>query len=41
MELCGLRFVRSFHIDGLQPIDGSEQGDVEYEITKAEWQSRE
>jgi RimJ/RimL family protein N-acetyltransferase len=36
MERCGLRFVRSFfgHYD---PIEGSEQGDVEYELLRADW----
>ena len=29
-----------FHIDGLTPIDGSEQGDVEYTTSKAEWEAR-
>ncbi len=32
MERLGMVFVRSFFIDGLEPIDGSELGDVEYEI---------
>jgi len=40
MERCGLRFVRTFHLEGLQPIEGSDEGDVEYEITKAEWDAR-
>jgi RimJ/RimL family protein N-acetyltransferase len=40
LERCGLRFVRSFHLQGLQPIEGSDQGDVEYELTKAEWEQR-
>lgn len=33
----GLRHVRSFHIDWDEPIPGSEHGEVEYAITKAEW----
>ena len=40
MEHCGLRFVRTFHLEGLVPIEGSDQGDVEYELTKAEWEQR-
>jgi RimJ/RimL family protein N-acetyltransferase len=38
MEHCGLRFVRTFFLDGLEPIEGSDEGDVEYELTKAEWE---
>jgi RimJ/RimL family protein N-acetyltransferase len=40
MERCGLRFVRGFRLEGLEPIAGSEAGDVEYEITKAAWEKR-
>jgi RimJ/RimL family protein N-acetyltransferase len=32
MERCGLRYVRTFHADWPDPIDGSEVGDVEYEL---------
>ena len=38
MERCGLRFVRTFVRDWEPKFDGSEHGDVEYEITKAEWE---
>jgi hypothetical protein len=41
MERCGLRFVRAFHLEWDEPIAGTEHGEVEYEITKAEWESRE
>jgi RimJ/RimL family protein N-acetyltransferase len=39
MENAGLRFVRTFH--GVWPdrIPGDEQGDVEYAITREEWQA--
>lgn len=40
MEHCGLRFVRTFFLEGLEPIEGSDEGDVEYELTKAEWEKR-
>jgi RimJ/RimL family protein N-acetyltransferase len=40
MEHCGLRFVRIFFLEGLEPIEGSDEGDVEYELTKAEWETR-
>ncbi|MCK2238597.1 MULTISPECIES: GNAT family N-acetyltransferase [unclassified Crossiella] len=38
MEKAGLRFVRTFFMDweGAE-IDGSEQGDVEYQLTREEW----
>ena len=38
MERCGLRFVRTFFGDWDEPIEGAELGDVEYELTKAEWE---
>ena len=37
MEKAGLRFVRAFHADWPHPIPGDEHGDVEYAITRAEW----
>ena len=37
MERCGLRYVRTFQLEWDDPIDGSEQGEVEYEITRADW----
>jgi RimJ/RimL family protein N-acetyltransferase len=36
MEKTGLRYVRTFHPD-LPPIPGSEEGEVEYAITREEW----
>ena len=38
MERCGLRFVRTFHLEWDDPIEGSEHGEVEYEITKIDWE---
>jgi RimJ/RimL family protein N-acetyltransferase len=38
MERCGLRYVRTFHLEWPEPIEGTEEGDVEYELTKAEWE---
>ena len=32
MERCGLHYVRTFHQDWGEAIDGSDQGDVEYEL---------
>ena len=37
MERCGLRYVRTFFLEWPEPIEGSDQGDVEYELTKPEW----
>jgi RimJ/RimL family protein N-acetyltransferase len=37
MQRCGLRYVRTFHLEWDDPIAGTEHGEVEYEITKAEW----
>jgi RimJ/RimL family protein N-acetyltransferase len=38
MERCGLRFVRTFFTDWPGgPIEGSDQGDVEYELRVADW----
>ena len=38
MEKSGLRFVRAFHGDWPYKIPGDEHGDVEYAITRAEWE---
>lgn len=40
MERCGLRFVRTFFGDWEPKFDGAELGDVEYEITRTEWEDR-
>jgi RimJ/RimL family protein N-acetyltransferase len=39
MEKAGLRYVRTFHQDWPYEIEGSEEGDVEYALTRAEWES--
>jgi RimJ/RimL family protein N-acetyltransferase len=38
MERCGLRFVRTFFGQWPGPIEGSDAGDVEYVLTRAEWE---
>lgn len=38
MEKAGLRFVRVFHADWPYRIPGDEHGDVEYAITREEWE---
>ncbi|MFG1950569.1 GNAT family N-acetyltransferase [Micromonospora sp. NPDC048830] len=37
MEKAGLRYVRTFHLDWDDPIAGTEHGEVEYELLRAEW----
>ncbi|WP_104479828.1 GNAT family N-acetyltransferase [Actinokineospora auranticolor] len=37
MEKAGLRYVRTFHLDWDNPIPGTEEGEVEYELLRAEW----
>ena len=39
MEKAGLRLVRIFHQEWPERIEGDEQGDVEYALTRAEWLS--
>ncbi|GAA0515192.1 GNAT family acetyltransferase [Saccharopolyspora subtropica] len=41
LEKTGLRYVRTFFTDWPEgPIDGSEHGDVEYEVTREQWSAR-
>jgi RimJ/RimL family protein N-acetyltransferase len=40
MEKAGLVYVRTFHEDWPEPIEGAEHGEVEYALTKAEWEQR-
>jgi RimJ/RimL family protein N-acetyltransferase len=37
MERCGLRYVRTFHLDWPDHIEGGELGDVEYELSEQGW----
>ena len=37
LERCGLRFVRTVHLDWPEPIEGTELGDVEYELEREGW----
>ena len=39
MEKAGLRLVRTFHADWPVRIPGDEHGDVEYAITRDEWEA--
>ena len=38
MEKSGLRFVRNFVMPWPDRIEGEEHGDVEYAITREEWE---
>jgi len=38
MERSGLRFVRVFQLAWDDPIEGTEHGEVEYELRRADWQ---
>jgi RimJ/RimL family protein N-acetyltransferase len=40
MEKCGLTFVRTFPYEWPYEIEGAEQGEVEYALTKREWEAR-
>ncbi|MEV6343861.1 GNAT family N-acetyltransferase [Actinoplanes sp. NPDC051851] len=37
MDAVGLRYVRTFHEEWPDPLPGAEEGEVEYEITRAMW----
>jgi hypothetical protein len=33
----GLKYVRTFHLEWPEEIEGTAEGDVEYAITRADW----
>ena len=39
MEKCGLTYIRTYFDDGQPAIVGADQGYVEYQLTRAEWQA--
>ena len=39
-EKAGLRYVRTFHLQWDDPIEGTEHGEVEYALTRQDWQQR-
>jgi RimJ/RimL family protein N-acetyltransferase len=41
MEKCGLRLVRTIPYDGADAIEGAEQGEVEYELIRPEWETQQ
>jgi RimJ/RimL family protein N-acetyltransferase len=40
MEKCGLSYVRTFFEEWPDVIEGSDQGDVEYAVDRADWERR-
>lgn len=40
LEKCGLTLVRTTPWEGLDAIEGSEHGEVEYALTRPEWEAR-
>ncbi len=41
MERAGLTLQRTFHEEWPDPIEGAERGEVEYALTKADWERQE
>lgn len=41
MEKSGLTLARTFHGEWPEPIEGAERGEVEYAVTRADWERRE
>jgi RimJ/RimL family protein N-acetyltransferase len=41
MEKAGLKYVRTFHLEWEDPLPGTEHGEVEYALTKDDWERRE
>lgn len=37
MERCGLRYLKTFHYDWPDVIEGGDEGDVEYDLARDEW----
>ena len=40
MEKAGLAYVRTFHLEWPEAIEGTELGDVEYGVERADWVAR-
>jgi RimJ/RimL family protein N-acetyltransferase len=40
MEKAGLRYARTVHLTWAEPLDGNEQGDVEYRLSREDWIAR-
>lgn len=39
MEKCGLALVRSYHSEDVPDIPGADQGEVQYALTREQWQT--
>ena len=39
LEKIGMKYARTIDVDWSDPIPGSEDGEVEYELTRSEWSS--
>lgn len=40
MEKAGLKYVRTFHESWPETIEGTQEGDVEYALTRSEWEEQ-
>ncbi len=40
MERCGLRYCRTFRLEFDDPLPGTELGEVEYDLTRAQWKAQ-
>ena len=40
MERIGLTYVRTFPTSSTLPVEGLEEGEVEYEMTREQWERR-
>ena len=40
LEKVGFRLVRTFHLAWDDPIEGTERGEVEYELCREDWESQ-
>ena len=39
LERAGLSYVRTFPTSTTAPVEGIEDGEVEYDVTRAQWES--
>ena len=40
MQKAGLQYVRTFHLEWPEEIGGTAESDVEYAVTRDEWERR-
>lgn len=38
LEKAGLRLIRTFHLEWDDPLEGTEEGEVEYELRRTDWE---